>query len=705
MRARDARSRTRGRHLATAASTLFTGALLALPAAAAATPAPGIPDPVAPGVPGHGRAWELVTPPNVTPERIYGGIGRSPFVAVSTSGDRVAYETVNASPQASFGGVFEAALAERGPDGWVDKPLDLPYPELTSLERLYRLEEGLRAFDPELKTSIWSNSLPAPQSGLSLFTRTDDGTYTPLVRIGQGAKGGEVEFVAASRDLRHVFFVSSSHLLAADATRTEGSSLYEFSNSELHLVEVDDGGALLSTCGGGRLYNSTAYSTDGQRVFFRTKPGCGEHERIFLRAGGHTTEISASRCTLSAMECGPEEDVEFLGATPDGSVAYISTAQRLTDDDTNATEDLYRYDVSDGELALLTPGSAVSQYFLGTFTVRPSDDGSRAYFAAAGQVIPGEGAGVEPNLFLADSQGLHLVGPLSEVRFQPSPDGRYVFFTTSAQLTPGDSDESPDIYRYDATTDHYLLVSAGEDGSGNGIFSARLVGKGAISQQVFFTTEEPLLPQDHNEQSDVYEWTEAGGLGLVSAGTPDFKAEYLGGTADARTILIRTGATLLPRDRDGGELDIYAARVGGGFAEPAAPAACGSGACEAPSAAGPHRTLPAGGPGKPFIGLAPIDAAARRQLVAKGATTLLLEVPAAGRLTAQGRARIGSHEATVASGGAVAKAAGPVRMRLRLAKIARRSLAQGHDLRVRLLLRFPGKGLKTKDSFTLRGAR
>jgi hypothetical protein len=692
--------------VAVATCAALTTTLLAFSAGVAvATPVLGTPDPVAAGVPGHGRAWELVTPPDVTPERIYARLGRSPFVAVSTSGDRVAYETDNASPEAVFGGIFEAAMAERGPDGWVDKPLDLPYPELSSVLRLFARAEGLQAFDPELKTSVWGNKLPAPASGLGLFTRAADGTYAPLVRMGDV---GEAAFAAASEDLGRVFFISASHLLPADATRTEGTSLYEFSNSELHLVEVDDDGTLLSTCGASQLYGS-AYSSDGQRVFFRTKPGCGEHERIYLRAGGHTTEISASRCTLSAAECGPEEDVEFAGATPDGSIAYISTAQRLTDDDTNATDDLYRYEVADGKLTLLTPGSAVPHLFVETFAVLPSNDGSRTYFAAAGQVIPGESAPAGTNLYLADNQGLHFIAPLSGSEpFDVSADGRYVLFQSQAKLTTGDDDESTDVYRYDVDAGEYLRVSTGLDGAGNGPFQATLAKGPApdVGREALFTTAERLIPQDHNELEDVYEWTEAGGLGLVSAGTPGFGGEYMGSTDDGRTVLFRTQATLLPRDRDGGELDIYAARVGGGFPEPAGPAGCGSGgACEAPVAGTPHRTLPAAGPGKPFIGLAPIDAALRRQLVAKGTTTLLLEVPAAGRLTARGLARVGARSKTVATGAAVAKAAGPVRLRLRLTKVGRRSLAQGHDLQVRLTVRMAAQKVTGRAGFTLRPAR
>jgi hypothetical protein len=705
MRARDARSRTRGRLVAALTLTLV-GALLALSATALGAPVPGTPDPVAAGVPGYGRAWELVTPPDVTPARVAAALGGPPLIAVSTTGDRVAYRTVSAMPDASYGALFAFSMAERGPEGWTSTPLELPYPELSTYGRVLFEYEGPLQFDPELRTSIWGNDLPAPASGLGLFVREADSTYLPLGRIGSGEGAF---FLGASSDLRRVFFKSNDHLLPADATRTEGSSIYEISNSELHLVDVKDDGTLLSTCGSSPLFRRSAYSSDGLRVFFVSKPACGAHERVYLRAGGHTTEISASQCTLPDPECGPEQDVHFVGATASGSVAYIATAQRLTNDDTNEYQDLYRYDAASGDLTLLTPRSAASTASPPEFLVKPSSDGSRAYFAASGQLIPGEGTVEGTNLYLADSQGLHFIAPISgSERFNISADGRYVLFQSPAKLVADDSDESDDVYRYDADTGKYLRVSAGLDGAGNGPFQATLPEGPTpdVGREVFFTTSEPLLPQDHNEAEDVYEWTEAGGLGLVSAGTPGFGAEYLGATEDGRTVLIRTGATLLPRDRDGGEMDIYAARVGGGFPEPVAPAGCGSGgACEAVSAGTPHRTLPGAEGRKPFIGIAPISAATLRQLVGKGSTTLLVEVPAAGRLTAQGRARVGAHVETVASGGAVAKAAGPLRLRLRLTKLARRSLAQGRALRVQLVLHLPAQNATAKDSFTLRRTR
>jgi hypothetical protein len=697
VRARDARNWTRGLGVGGAISGALTAAVLAFSAAAVAAPVPGTPDPVAAGVPGYGRAWELVTPPDVSPARI---IGYPLIRGISPSGDRLIYNVAAALQDTSYGGIFTSNLAQRSPGGWTSTALVEPEPKGSGILAIVLGSEGLVAVDPEVEDTLWVNSLPSPQVGQYLYAAGPDGAYRPLVDMG--ASGS---FRYASDDLRRAFFATSDHLLPADAPRSDGSrSPYEYFEGTLRPVDVKDDGTLVSNCGS----TLEGTSTDGERAFFSARPECGAIERVYMRAGGHTTEISASQCTLPDPECGAEANARFAGATPSGSAVYISTPQRLTNDDANEYQDLYRYDTSSGELTLLTPRPAASTASPGGFVVKPSDDGSRAFLAAEAQLIPGEGAATGSNLYLADGQGLSFVAPLADSRFfQTSTDGRYVLFATSTQLAPGDTDESADLYRYDVNTGQYLQVSAGLGGSGNGAFAVEGVGRRDIGQQVFFTTAEPLVPQDHNELGDVYEWTEAGGLALISAGTPGFKAEYAGGTPDARTVLFTTGATLIPGDRDGGEVDIYAARVGGGFPEPAAPAGCGTGgACDASSAGTPHRTLPgASGPGKPFIGIAPIDAAARRQLVAKGMTTLLLEVPAAGRLTAQGRARVGAHPQTVATGATVAKAAGPVRLRLRLTQAARRSLAHGHDLRVRLAVRLAARKAMRNTDFVLEGAR
>ena len=253
MRARDARDRTHRRGAVTAAWALLAAAFLAFSATAAAA-IPGTPDPVAAGVPGYGRAWELVTPADVTPARVSEGLGGSPLIAISTTGDRLAYRTVSVAPEASYGALFATSMAERHGDGWTSTPLEPPYPGSIPYIRVLLGHEGPLQFDSELRTSVWGNGLPGQGESLGLFTREDDGTYQPLGRIGEEGLNGWAEFLGASSDLRRVFFQSDDHLLPGDAARTQGRSIYEFANSELHLVDVEDGGSLMSNCGSNPAY-------------------------------------------------------------------------------------------------------------------------------------------------------------------------------------------------------------------------------------------------------------------------------------------------------------------------------------------------------------------------------------------------------------------------------------------------------------------
>jgi hypothetical protein len=671
------------------ARTLLAAAVALLLVLAAPAAALAATDPVAPGIPGNGRAWELVTPEDVVPGRVAG------ITAIARSGDRIVYRSAGTMPGAATGPLFTFNLAARGADGWTTTPLEYPRPQDTTLFGLLFETEGPFAFDPELTASIWLNSLEEEDVGL--FATAPGGGYRLLV----DTKSGNTQVVGASEDLGRVVFRTTGHLLPLDASRTSGSSIYELEGLSLRLLD-ESGGALISECG----VETGAISADASQVFFTANPGCGPYSRVYLHSGGTTTEISASQCTQA--DCGPESNAVFLGRSADGSTAFIASSERLTDEDSNDDQDIYRYDVASGQLSLLYDRPAGSTATSVTGGLRSSADGSRAYFLASGQLIPGQGSETGLNLYLADAQGLHLVGSdllegtETTTGFLVGTDGRYAFLVSHDQLGDGDSDSSADLYRYDAADGELRRVS-GSGAGGNGEFAAALpLGNAVDGRRIFFTTTEPLLPGDRNELEDVYEWTEAG-LALVSAGTSGFAAEYRGATAEGRTVVFRTEATLLPRDRDGGEFDFYAARVGGGLPEPPPPSACAGDGCEAALASKPLKQPPRPGRRSGRIELAPIDAAARRQLAATGATTLLVEVPAAGVLRASGKARIGGRAAIVAAGGAKAKGPGPLRLRLRLNAAGRRGLAREGRLQLRLLLRQASRPA-ARTAFTLRSA-
>ncbi|HXR30809.1 MAG TPA: hypothetical protein VN752_06680, partial [Solirubrobacterales bacterium] len=77
---------------------------------------------------------------------------------------------------------------------------------------------------------------------------------------------------------------------------------------------------------------------------------------------------------------------------------------------------------------------------------------------------------------------------------------------------------------------------------------------------------------------DVYEWND-GALSLLTPGTGDSGFAIVGPTRTGESVFFTTGERLVGWDGDAAR-DIYVARVGGGFAEPApAPAGCEGEGC------------------------------------------------------------------------------------------------------------------------------
>ena len=682
----------------------FTSARRALIAitAAAAIACAGSGASAAPGaVPGHGRAWELVTPSDP--------VGAVLFMAVAMSpaADRIAYTTVGPLPGAPAGNILMTALAVRGESGWSTTPLAYPYEDETSAG----VSDG-PVFKPDLSASLWLSSHPlasgAPPGGDWAIYRPDAGGF-PVPIANLGSDPSRPEFVRASEDLTRVVFTTAEHLLPGDAGREAGRSIYEVSGEGLSIVDADATGETMSTCGSeisdaNFVSGENSVSRSAERVFF-TPCGSG---RVYLRElGSLPVEISTSECTR--QDCGPVEGVAFAGATSTGSAAFLITSQQLTNEDVDPNSDLYRYDTASGTLDLLSGdqdagGNVVEK-------LASADDGSWAYFTADGRLIPGSGSESDRNLYRVDGTGLHFVTRLSASDFselEVDRDGGVALFTSSLALGGGDADDRLDVYRYEVGTGITRLSV------GNGPEDARIKGTMANSakvftwlprpavhalsrdgQRAFFTTPEPLVPEDANEEMDVYEWA-AGVTQLVSEGRPGGKAEFAAASQDGGTAFFMTAASLTASDRDGGEHDLYAARLGGGFDESGTPPseACGQQSCVESGSRIARPALPSLRPPRPkrhgrlHLGR-PADAIAD-ELVRAGRGAIEAFAPAPGRLSLRAWAGQGEHRWAVGRGVSGAIRPGRVTIELRASSTARRRLARGEVLRVRLVLRQGG---------------
>ncbi len=674
------------------------------------------------GAPGHGRTWELVTPPDPNGAPVLGVFGRD------VAGERVMYATIGPSPGAPAGSLIAFNTAVRGPLGWTAQPLGSPYSVATDV--FLPVVPG--GADEDLSTSIWTSSLPllpgAPAAPrLGLYRATADGAMALLGDVGSVVDDvtKNITMVGVSDDGQHVVFQAEDRLLPADDGRVGGSAAYEFAGDELRLVGVDAAGNSLSTCGvaaGSDNRAPNAVSRDGRRIFV-TSPATsceGATPRVYLREdGATTTEISASRC--ARPDCGEPQAVRFVGATPSGSTAFMVTTQQLTSDDVDSGSDLYRYDVDSGALSRVSAGPAgIAANVAPTSAAHAADDGSKVYFVATGELVPGQGVAGSPNVYLADGDGLRLVATLAPSDSWPNgrvrdgaqedaqitPDGERMLLVSSAALTADDTDARRDAYLFDADSGEIERLS-GTAGVGNGDFDAEVAmaanelvmlagrrthGLSVDGRRVFFTTQEGLLPEDVNADLDVYEWAD-GDLALISSGVGNTEMFYGGASADGSSVFFTTQESLVAADRDAGDSDLYAARLGGGFPEPQPPpAGCSGEDCRTASGVRLSRLVPASvthvGRGKARgLRLRRFRRSERRRMTATGRMRLVIGSPTAGLVTARALTRIGARRRTVARGGVKSIRPGDVTLRLRLSLDARRRLSRGHVLRIRLVLR------------------
>ena len=110
-----------------------------------------------------------------------------------------------------------------------------------------------------------------------------------------------------------------------------------------------------------------------------------------------------------------------------------------------------------------------------------------------------------------------------------------------------------------------------EHEEGYGVFRERHVLTDA--GQLFFETRDALVPSDTNGQLDVYEY-EGGHVYLISSGTSSFGSNLEGASESGDDVFFRSNQALVPQDQREGQIVIYDARVAGGFPEPVSPPAC-----------------------------------------------------------------------------------------------------------------------------------
>jgi hypothetical protein len=383
----------------------------------------------------------------------------------------------------------------------------------------------------------------------------------------------------------------------------------------------------------GDAYNAVAVSGGGWRVFFTVAGvsgtgGCNEEgegagpavNELYAREdGSETIAVSEpSKADCVACRASTPEPAVFQGASEDGSRVFFLSSQELLEGAHGMNLYEFDFDAAREGRALSLVGSEV----LGV--ARVAQSGSRVYFVSSGRLTgqPNEyGASAEegkPNLYVYDAEDAHIafIGTLSasdssdwqqeDVRpVDASWDGRFLVFDSTADLTPDDSSTVTQVFEYDAEQETLVRVSAGANGfndDGNTeVYSARIVEPSYTESEnpmpkltsvseggiVVFESSDALTGEAILGYPNVYEYR-AGQVSLISDGQdrsgvvifgrPEPTVRLLGEDPSGVDVFFTTADRLVPQDGDT-QVDVYDARVDGGFAV-ASPPSCEGEGCQ-----------------------------------------------------------------------------------------------------------------------------
>lgn len=290
----------------------------------------------------------------------------------------------------------------------------------------------------------------------------------------------------------------------------------------------------------------------------------------------------------------------LLGAGEDASHIYFVSREALDEGAAEGKPNLYLYEAGEEEgeegttafIATLAAADAPATNTLPSpvspepvqHLAQVTPDGLHAVFMSAGSLtgfdnIDANSGEADMEVYLYDASASGGAGKLLCVSCNPTevrpsgaqlPDGINAFpgLWAAAQIPPSETQlHAP----------HVLS----EDGA-----------------RLFFDSFEALVPRDTNGKEDVYEWEapgegkcseedpafshpNGGCISLISSGENPSDSEFVDADADGSDVFFSTSASLLVQDP--GLIDLYDARIAGGFPAPIPPKPpCEGEACQSP---------------------------------------------------------------------------------------------------------------------------
>jgi hypothetical protein len=380
-----------------------------------------------------GRRYELVSPADKGPVGevgVPGGSVSETLEQASPDGEAVSYNIVFGLEDATGGGAVHYR-ADRSAAGWVSGQLTPSLLGSGPVKRGKRSgqRDTVRWMSRDLDCGFRAGSLlltddPVAEpvvdaGGANVYRQNADGSYDLVTNVTP-ADLDEFEaptlidhpVLDAAEDCSRVVFTGEVKYPGVPFTTENGlSGLYDWDDGVLGNPSAIPGPSgpqfpPRANPGAGAFGSWNALSDDGSRLYFTARSAVGGDvgkDAIFLSEDGEpTVDVSQSQTATPN-----NDDSRYQLATPDGEHVFFIARYGLAENGTSTGAsqcvfeandgnglgvgcDLYRYSADSGELvdlsATSTPGGAGVAGVLDA-----SEDGSRVYFAAKGQLVAGEG--------------------------------------------------------------------------------------------------------------------------------------------------------------------------------------------------------------------------------------------------------------------------------------------------------------------------
>src|SRR3954471_13058052 len=366
--------------------------------------------------------------------------------------------------------------------------------------------------------------------------------------------------VSISADGRHVAFATDQQLLTDDT---------DFSQ-DVYVYDRDTGSVTLAS-GGSSAHGAALARLGGDHVYFETTEGL-----VSADSDGasdiYRYDIATDKIVLATP--GTTQTPLFSGISADGTHLFYRTDESVTGDDVDGGfRDIYQY--ANGQTALVSVADGFDQGPNDSDFQKASADGSVVYFTTADQLTDDDTDGGTDDIYKRTADGtvsLVSTGPAETLTFFNSafsditPDGKTAFFYTSQDLTADDTDGGAlDAYMRTGATTTRISVGAMNDQTFD---DAAFAGYAQDLSSLFFQTTAQMTTADSDTRDDLYA-RRGSDTSLVTPAlgpctlAPSFRCEpeWHGNSADGRRVWLQSDEQLHPSDGDGGPTDVYESRL------------------------------------------------------------------------------------------------------------------------------------------------